>query len=114
MSRLNNVENPAGGLMQYLAWGTGSVAENVADTSVTATAPTATTRVTGTLSLPVATTSRCVGTITAAGTVTISEVGRFNIATVGGTGDTLLQRHVFTGIPLLSGDAISYTIDLLD
>lgn len=113
IARVNNVELPAGNLMQYVGWGTGSTAENVADTTlVTPAAPTATTRVTGTLSVPSAQTSRCVATVTAGGSLTISEVGRFNVASVGGANESLLQRHVFTGIPVQSADSVAFTLDL--
>jgi hypothetical protein len=112
VDRLQNVELPAGALMQFIGWGTGSTAENVTDTDLVTQASEA--RTTGTLSQPTATTDRCVGTITSASTQSISEVGRFNIAAKGGANQQLQQRHVFTAIPLLPGDAIAFTLDLTD
>lgn len=112
IDRLQNVELPAGSLMQFIGWGTGSTAENVADTDLVTQSSEA--RTTGTLSQPTATTDRCVGTITSTQTQTITEVGRFNIATKQGSNQQLQQRHVFTGIPLVNGDAIAFTLDLTD
>lgn len=112
IDRLQNVELPAASLMQYVGWGTGTTAENVADTDLVTQSSEA--RTTGTLSQPTATTDRCVATITSTSTQTIAEVGRFNIATKGGANQQLQQRHVFTGIPVVSGDAIQFTLDLTD
>jgi hypothetical protein len=112
IDRLQNVELPAASLMQFVGWGTGSTAENVADTDLVSQSSEA--RTTGTLSQPNATTDRCVATITSTQTQTIAEVGRFNIATKGGANQQLQQRHVFTGIPLVNGDQITFTLDLTD
>lgn len=112
IARINGTELPSGALFQFIGWGTGTTAENVTDTDLAAQAAEA--RTTGTLSAPVATTSRCVGTITSLSGQSIAEVGRFNIATKGGANQHLLQRHVFSAIPLLTNDAISFTLDLLD
>lgn len=111
-TRLNNVELPAGALMQFVGWGTGTTVEAVTDLDLVTQSAEA--RTTGTLSLPVATTSRCVATITSTSTQTIAEVGRFNIATKQGANQHLLQRHVFTGIPVLNADQITFTLDLTD
>jgi hypothetical protein len=94
--------------MTAIAWGTGTNAEVVGDTALQTEASEA--RVTGTLSQPTTTTDRLVGTITAGGSKTISEVGRFNSTTPAGS--TLLQRHKFTGIPVESGDSVTFTLDL--
>lgn len=112
IDRLQNVELPAAALMQFIGWGTGTNAEAVGDTDLQTQSAEA--RTTGTLSQPTATTDRCVGTITSASGQSISEVGRFNIATKGGANQQLQQRHVFTAIPLLTGDAITFTLDLTD
>lgn len=115
IDRIQNVELPAGGLMQFVGWGTGTNAEAVGDTDLqTVATETATTRVTGTLSQPTTTTDRCVATVTATGTRTIAETGRFNVATVGAANQQMQQRHVFTGIPVVSGDQITFTLDLTD
>lgn len=110
IDRLQNVELPAGSLMDDVGWGTGTTAENVADTDLVTQSSEA--RTTGTLSQPTATTDRVVATITSTQTQSIAEVGRFNIATKQGANQQMLQRHVFTAIPLLSGDAITFTLDL--
>jgi hypothetical protein len=112
IDRLQNVELPAGSLMDDVGWGTGTNAEAVGDTDLQTQASEA--RTTGTLSQPTTTTDRVVATITATGGKTISEVGRFNIATKQGANQVMLQRHVFTGIPLLANDQIQFTLDLTD
>ena len=112
IDRLQNVELPAGALMQFVGWGTGSVAENVAD--VAEGTASAEARVSGVLSQPNATTDRVVGTITSAGTQSISEVARVNTLTKGAANQQMQQRHVFTAIPLVSGDSIAFTLDLTD
>lgn len=95
----------------FIGWGTTNTAEAVGDVQLAAEA--SETRVTGVLSQPTAETDRLVGTITANGTKTIVEVGRFNKID-NGAGRQMQQRHVFTGIPLLLNDAIQFTLDLLD
>lgn len=96
--------------MTAIGWGTGATAEAAADTALVTEASEA--RATGTLSQPTSTTDRLVGTLTANGTKTITEVGRFNqVATAG---STMQQRHLFTGIPLVTGDQIQFTLDLTD
>jgi hypothetical protein len=113
IDRLQNVEVPAGSLMRFLGWGTGIAAEAVGDTQLATEASEA--RVTGTLSQPNATTDRVVGTITADDPKTITEVGRFNMATKGGANQQMLQRHVWNpGIPLVANDQIQFTLDLTD
>lgn len=103
-------EEPAGAtmpLMKWVAWGTGATAEAVGNTALATEASEA--RVVGVLSQPAADVDRCVGTITASGTKTITECGRFNQLAVGGT---MLVRSLFTGIPMVSGDRIEFTQDL--
>lgn len=95
--------------MGWIAWGTGTTAENVTDTALVTEASEA--RAVATLSQPTTTTDRAVGTITATGTKNIAECGRFNQLAVGGV---LQQRHVFTAIPVVSGDQIQFTLDLTD
>lgn len=109
IDKLQNVAPSSNALMDYIAWGTGTTAEDVGDSALATEASEARTQ--GTLSQPTATTDRLVGTITCAGSgKTIAEVGRFNASAAG----VLLQRHVFTGIPLLVGDRIEFTLDLTD
>ena len=112
IDRIQNVELPAGSLMQQIGWGTGSTAEAIGDIDLAVQSAEA--RVAGVLSQPVPTTDRCVATITSASTQTIAEVGRFNISTKGGANQQMQQRHVFTGIPLLAGDQVTFTLDLTD
>jgi hypothetical protein len=98
-------------MMTFIGWGTGSTAEAVGDVQLATEATEA--RITGTQSQPTATTDRLVGELTANGTKTIAEVGRFNKVD-NGAGRIMQQRHVFTGIPLLVNDRIEFTLDLTD
>lgn len=103
-------EEPAGAvltLMKWIAWGTGATAEAVGNTALATEASEA--RVVSVLSKPSADVDRSVGTITANGTETITECGRFNQLAVGGT---MMVRSLFTGIPMVSGDSIEFTQDL--
>lgn len=111
IDKLQSVAPLSNALMDWVGWGTGTTAEAVGDTQLETEA--AETRVQGTVSQPTATTDRVVATLEAAGTKTISEVGRFNKVD-NGAGRVLQQRHVFTGIPLLAGDRIEFTLDLTD
>lgn len=94
-------------VMGWIAWGTLGTAEAVGDIALATEASEA--RAVAVQTQPTATTDRAVGTITANGTKTIVEVGRFNQLAVGGV---MIQRHVFTGIPLLLNDAITFTLDV--
>lgn len=97
----------AGTTQKYIAWGTGgATAEAVGQTALTT--PSAEARVAGTISSPSAALHRVVGTLTSASTQTISEIGLFDAATVG----VMMIRAVFTGVPLNSGDQITFTVDL--
>jgi hypothetical protein len=93
--------------MQWIGWGTGGTAEGVGNTALTTPASEA--RVQGTTSSPSARVHRVVGTLTAAGTKTITEVGLFDQLASGGT---MLMRALFTGIPLEANDQITFTLDL--
>lgn len=97
--------------MQWIAWGTGSSAENATQTALATEASEA--RVVGTLTQVTTTqtgdTDRCVGTLTANGSKNISEAGRFNQLAVGGT---MLMRALFTAIPVILNDQIQFTLDL--
>lgn len=96
----------AGTVQKYIAWGTGgATVEAAANTALTTASAEA--RVIGTITSPSAALHRVVGTLTSASTQTISEVGLFDAATVG----VMLIRAIFTGVPLLSGDAIAFTLD---
>lgn len=95
--------------MNAIGWGITATAENVADVALASEIQT---RITGTLSQPTSTTDRLVGTMTADATRNINEVGRFNSTTVAGS--TMQQRHVFTTVPLVVNDQITFTLDLTD
>jgi len=60
------------------------------------------------MSSPSAAVYQVVGTIVSTQTQTISEVGLFDASTAG----VMLIRSVYTGIPLVSGDSIAYTLSL--
>ncbi len=107
VDKLQDVAPNTNAKMAWIAWGTGTTAEAVGDTALVTAAAEARQAVTQTQ--PTATTDRAVATITSAGTQTIAEVGRFNQLAVGGV---MLQRHVFTGVPLVASDSIQFTLDL--
>lgn len=109
IDKVQSVAPNTNAVMGWIAWGTTNTAENVADTALAVEASEA--RAVAVQTQPTTTTDRAVGTITANGTKTIVEVGRFNQLAVGGV---MLQRHIFTGIPLLVNDAITFTLDLTD
>ncbi len=91
---------------KFIAWGTGATAEAVGNTALAT--PAAEARTTGTMSSPSAALYRVVGTITSASTQTITEVGLFDASTVG----VMMIRALFTGVPMVSGDSIAFTLDL--
>lgn len=91
---------------EYVAWGTGAGTAAVGDTTLFTEASES--RTLGTMSQPAADTNRVVGTITATGTKTITNAGTFTASTSG----TLVVKGDFTGVALLSGDSITFTIDL--
>lgn len=98
---------------KYVAWGTGVTAATVTDTTMqTAAAPTATTAETGTQTQQTTTTTndtyQVVATITAGGTLAITEVGILNQATLSGA--TMYLRGTFSAINVSSGDSIQFTI----
>lgn len=98
----------------YLQWGTGSGAAAAA-TAVTTTSTTEA-RTTGTSSQVTTTqtndTYQVVGTITAAGTRAITEVGVFDAAGSGSppTGGNINIYGDFSVINLASGDSIAFTV----
>lgn len=93
--------------MNFHDSGTGTTAENAADTAlVTQAGPT--TRATGTKSQPSANVQRSVGTISYTSTLAITEHGLFNQAAQGGT---LWDRTVFSAINVVNGDSIQFTYD---
>jgi hypothetical protein len=99
----------------YLQWGTGSAAGPTANVVTTTTTTEA--RTLGTSSQQTTATTndtyRVVGTITAAGTRAITEVGVFDAAGTGSppTGGNMDIYGDFTVINLASGDSIAFTIN---
>ena len=96
---------------KFLIWGTGTGATASSSGVTTPAAPTTTTAVTGTQSQVTTTvtndTLQVTGTITATGTVAITEIGLSTSATVG---TNLTQYHSFAVINLASGDSIVPTL----
>ncbi len=100
--------NYATGKPQYIGWGTGT---GVAVSGTALATAAAEARTTGTLTAVTGTTPndtfQAVGTIVCAGAgKTISEAGLFDATTAG----NMFQYGSFTGIPLLVGDSIAFTI----
>lgn len=91
---------------KYVAWGTGATAEAVGNTALATAAAEA--RTLGTMSSPSAGMYQVVGTITSASTQTITEVGLFDATTVG----VMILRALFTGVPMVSGDSIAFTLQI--
>lgn len=92
---------------KYIGWGTGAGTAAVGDTTLF-TEVTDTARATGTESQPAADTYRVVGTITATTTRSITNAGSFTAVSSG----TLIIHGDFTTVSLLTGDSITFTIDL--
>lgn len=97
--------------MSYIGWGITATAEAVTDVQLASESAEA--RTLGVLSQPTTTTDRLVGTMTATGTRAIVEVGRFNKVD-NGAGRQMQQRHVFTSVPLVINDQITFTLDMTD
>lgn len=103
-------------LPKWLQWGTGSGA--AASANVVTTTSTTEARTNGTASQQTDTvtndTYRVTGTITAAGTRAITEVGVFDAAGSGSppTGGNMCLYGDFSVINLANGDSIAFTIDL--
>ena len=101
-------------LPKYLQWGTGTGA--AASANVVTTTSTTESRATGTVSQVTTTqtndTYQVVGTITAAGTRAITEVGVFDAAGSGSppTGGNMGIYGDFAVINLSTGDAIAFTV----
>ena len=109
---VDKMDDSQASTMNRIGWGTGAGTAGPTDTQLftedndgraTATLSQQTTTVTGD-------TYQAVGTITSTGTKTITNAGLFDAATEG-TGNMLVKGD-FTGIPLVSGDSIEFTIKL--
>lgn len=93
----------------YIDWGTGTTAANAADTTLET--PGSESRVQGTVTTNGTGASakyQVVGTMTADGTIAVTEMGLFNAST---SGDMWI-RSVFTAINLDTSDAIEFTVTL--
>lgn len=104
---------------KQVGWGTGAGTAAAADTTLFTEkaadlSATSGTRVAGTTSQQTTgvtnDTYRVVGTITATGAGTVTNAGCFDNATIG-SGNLFLKGD-FTGIALLSGDSITFTMNL--
>jgi hypothetical protein len=92
---------------KYIAWGTGAGTTAATDTTLfTETG----TRVSGTTTQQTTSTTndtfQVVGTLTAGGSLTITNAGTFDASTSG----NLFVKGDFTGVPLNSGDSIQFTV----
>jgi hypothetical protein len=99
---------------KYVSWGIGATGAAVDDDAMeTASAPVNATAATGTLSKATTNTAddtyKVVATITAGGSLAITEVGVFNQATLSGA--TMFSHGTFTAMNLSSGDSIEFTIN---
>jgi hypothetical protein len=102
----------------FIQWGTGAGTAAVADTALFSTTTTTEARTTGTSSQVTGAQTnskwRVVGTITAAGARTITEVGLFDTVGTGSppTGGNFFLHADHGSTTLASGDSITYTIDV--
>jgi hypothetical protein len=100
----------AGTEPNYVAWGTGAGTAAVADTTLFTESAEA--RVAGTSTQQTTTvtndTYQVVGTLTASAGRTITNAGLFDAATVG----NLFMKGDFTGLALLTGDSIQFTMQV--
>ena len=102
---------------KYLQWGVGS-GQTASSTALANTTGTTESRATGTMSSVTVTTTndtaQIVGTLTAAGSRAITEVGVFDAAGSGSppTGGNMNLYGDFSVINLASGDSISFTVKL--
>lgn len=92
---------------KYVAWGTGAGTTAATDTTLfTETGS----RVAGTTSQQTTSTTndtfQVVGTLTAGGSLTITNAGTFDASSSG----NLFVKGDFTGVPLNSGDSIQFTV----
>jgi hypothetical protein len=92
---------------KYVAWGTGAGTTSATDTTLFSETGT---RVSGTTTQQTTSTTndtfQVVGTLTAGGSLTITNAGTFDASTSG----NLFVKGDFTGVPLNSGDSIQFTV----
>lgn len=96
-----------------VGWGTGTGGTASSTNLVTPAAPTTTTAQAGTITQQTTTvtndTVQVTNTVTAGGTLAITEAGVFDSATMAGA---LCQYSSFSAINLVSGDSIAFTFKL--
>lgn len=102
-----NATNPA----KFAMWGTGTGQTAASTALATAAAPTTVTAVTGTATQQTTTTTndtfQVVSTITAGGTVSISEYALTTNATI--ASGTMFNYHSWTALPLVNLDSLTIT-----
>jgi hypothetical protein len=100
-----------------IGWGTGVATATATDTALGT--PQSPARVAGTSTQQTTTTTndtyRVVGTVTAGGTIAVTEAGLFDGAGTGlpPTGATLFIRGDFAALNLVSGDSITFTFNVV-
>lgn len=103
---------------KYIGWGTGAGTPSASDTTLSSEkdvdlSATSGTRTTGTTSADTTTVSndtwKAVGTRTATGSGTVTNVGCFDNATIG-SGTLYVSSNDFTSVAMVSGDALVITI----
>lgn len=110
----NRFSQIGGTAPKFVGWGTGTTTAAVTQTAlVTEAAPTSTSRGAGGTESRVTVsvtndTYQVVQTVTAAGTLAITEAGLFDAATVG----NMLIRSDFGAVNVVSGDSIAFTFQL--
>jgi hypothetical protein len=96
--------------MNYHGCGTGTTAENAADSALETESTTAlnpdSTRATGTMTQPAANQLRTTATVAFDGNAAITEHGLLSQAATGG--GVLFDRSVFSAINVVSGDSITF------
>jgi hypothetical protein len=99
--------------IKYGVWGTGTGQAASATALATAAAPTTASAVAGTQSRVTTTqtndTLQIVTTISAGGTLAITEFGHYSGTVVTISSDRLVTYHDFSALNLLSGDSVEFT-----
>ena len=109
---VDKMDDSSATTMNKVAWGTGATVPTEASTQLSTEASEA--RVTATLSqqqtVIVGDTYQAIGTLTAAGSKTITNAGLFDSGTAGAGSALIIGDHA--GVPLLLNDSIEYTFKL--
>jgi len=99
----------AGSVAKYIAHGTGTTTPGVSDTTLVAASDlNSGSAWAGTEAVNSSVKYRVTKTMAVGSSQTITEVGLFKEAAM----TNMLYREVFTGIAVVSGDTVSYTIDI--